>query len=70
MLMTVGTRKVHGSKLRTPPNFCGLSTMRWARQKVEDVFLLNFWVLNFRCSLSNLWYVFHFAMSYCHIFYL
>ncbi len=31
MLMTVGTRKVHGSKLLTPPNFCGLSTMRWAR---------------------------------------
>lgn len=72
MLMTVGTRKVHGSKLPTPPNFCGLSTMRWARQKVEDVFLqtTQFWVLNFMCSLSNLWHIFHVAMSYCHIFYL
>ena len=46
--------------------------MRWARQKVEDVFLqtTQFWVLNFMCSLSNLWHVFHVAMSYCHIFYL
>lgn len=26
----------------------------------------QFWVLDFRCSLSNLWHVFHFAMSYCH----